>query len=118
MARASPRLEVCALLGGEDNRLTSIYPVTNIADDPSSRFLLDPEGHIEAMKAMREAGEKLRGIFHSHPAAPATPSATDQALASYPDMFYLIVSLTAAQPELQAHYYDGNAFAPATIDND
>lgn len=118
MARGTPRVEVCALLGGRDNRLTSIYPVTNIADDPATRFLLDPEGQIDAMKAMREVDEDLRGIFHSHPASSAAPSTTDQALASYPDVFYIIMSLMGEQPELQAYYYDGNAFRAVDIDND
>jgi len=118
MARATPRVEVCALLGGKDNQLTSIYPVTNIADDPTTCFLLDPEGQIDAMKAIRQAGEDLRGIFHSHPASAATPSATDQAMASYPDVYYIIVSLVANQPELQVHYYDGSTFTAVDIDSD
>lgn len=118
MARATPRVEVCALLGGQNNRLTSIYPVANIAEEPGSHFLLDPEGQIDAMKAMRETGENLRGIFHSHPAAPAIPSVSDQALASYPDVFYIIVSLTTDQAELQAHYYDGSTFTAVAIDSD
>ncbi len=117
MARTSPRVEVCALLGGENNGFTSIYPVANIADDPTTRFLLDPEGQIDAMKAMREVGEDLRGIFHSHPATAAVPSATDQTLASYPDVFYIIVSLADERAELQAHYYDGSVFVAVDIDN-
>ena len=116
MARAAPRVEVCALLGGRDNQLTSIYPVSNIADDPTTRFLLDPEGQIDAMKAMREVDEDLRGIFHSHPASSATPSATDEALASYPDVYYLIVSLADELTELRAYYYDGSAFTAVDID--
>jgi len=42
---------------------------------------------------MRERGEELFAIFHSHPAAPAEPSALDMAQAGYPDALYLIVSL-------------------------
>jgi proteasome lid subunit RPN8/RPN11 len=42
---------------------------------------------------MRERGEELFAIFHSHPQAPAEPSATDLELAAYPDALYLIVSL-------------------------
>ena len=48
----------------------------------------------DAMKKMREADEELFAIYHSHPAAPATPSITDLELAAYPDAFYLIISLS------------------------
>ena len=115
MAQGSPEQEVCALLGGRDNEITSIYPVANVADDPAGSFLLDAEGQIAAMKMMREAGESLRGIFHSHPFTSPDPSATDAAQAAYPDVYYLIVSLADNLPDLQAHYYDGNDFRRVMI---
>jgi proteasome lid subunit RPN8/RPN11 len=42
---------------------------------------------------MREAGEDLLAIYHSHPASPAAPSSIDIAEAGYPDAIYLIISL-------------------------
>lgn len=117
MARASPTTETCALLGGSDNRLTSIYPVTNVATDPGAAFLLDAAGQIAAMKMMREVGESLRGIFHSHPATPAIPSATDKTQAAYPDVYYVIASLANSPPDLKAYYYDGHEFRSVCIDD-
>jgi proteasome lid subunit RPN8/RPN11 len=67
--------------------------VRNIAPEPERRYLLDPEQHVSALRAMRDKGEELFAIFHSHPAAPAEPSATDLELAAYPEALYLIVSL-------------------------
>jgi len=115
MAQASPEAEACALLGGQHNVITSVYPVINVAAEPADAFLLDAEEQIAAMKMMREAGESLRGIFHSHPRSPAEPSATDRALAAYPDVYYLIASLLPDPPTLRAWFYDGNGFHEVDI---
>jgi proteasome lid subunit RPN8/RPN11 len=92
-AQSSPELEICGLIGGKDGVPGACYPVPNAADQPERRYRLDPEQHIAALRAMRERSETLFAIFHSHPQAPAEPSATDLELAAYPDALYLIVSL-------------------------
>jgi proteasome lid subunit RPN8/RPN11 len=92
-AQSSPDAEVCGLVGAKQGLPASCYPVKNIAVEPSHRYLLDPEQHVAALRRMQERGEALFAIFHSHPAAPAEPSATDLELAAYPDALYLIVSL-------------------------
>jgi proteasome lid subunit RPN8/RPN11 len=92
-AQSSPDLEVCGLIGAKDGLPGACYPVKNVAEKPDCRFVLDPEEQINAMRLMRERGEELFAIFHSHPAAPAEPSATDLEQAAYPDVLYLIVSL-------------------------
>ena len=46
----------------------------------------------EAMIALETAGWDLCGIFHSHPAGPPVPSATDLAQAYYPEAVYLILA--------------------------
>jgi len=92
-AQSSPEAEVCGLVGGRNSLPTHCYPVRNSSGTPNSRFLLDAEGQIEAMKAMRENAETLFAIYHSHPTSPAEPSATDLELAAYPEVLYLIISL-------------------------
>jgi proteasome lid subunit RPN8/RPN11 len=85
-------VEVCGLIGqGPDG--STCYPVTNTADDPAQRFTLDAAEQIDAMRRMREHGEELFAIYHSHPNSPALPSPTDQRLAAYPGVLYLIISL-------------------------
>ena len=54
---------------------------------------MEPAAQIEAMRRMREGGEELFAIYHSHPHAPAEPSAQDLQEAAYPEALYLIVSL-------------------------
>ena len=92
-AQSCPDLEVCGLVGARDGRPRTCYPVANAADAPQTRFQLDPQGQIAAMRQIRERGESLFAVFHSHPAAPAEPSAADLAGAAYPEALYLVVSL-------------------------
>ncbi len=92
-AQTHPDYEVCGLIGAKDDVPVSVYPVGNIAEDPKDHFRMDPEGQIAAMKTMRERGEALFAIYHSHPKAPAQPSEEDVSLAAYPDALYLIISL-------------------------
>ena len=92
-AQASPELEICGLIGAKDGIPYSCHPVANAATNPQVRFQLDPAGQIEALRQIRETGEELFAIFHSHPTAPAEPSPADLAEAAYPDALYLVISL-------------------------
>jgi proteasome lid subunit RPN8/RPN11 len=86
--------EICGLIAGRGGEFTRCYPVANVARDKQHLFQMDPKGQIDAMRAMRVAGEELMAIYHSHPDAPAAPSPTDVAQDEYPEVLYLIVSLT------------------------
>ncbi|QSA96871.1 Mov34/MPN/PAD-1 family protein [Methylococcus sp. EFPC2] len=92
-AQLTPEAEICGLIGAGPNGAYRCYPVPNAAADPARRFELDPAGQIEAIRLMRERGESLFAIFHSHPSAPAEPSPADFAEASHPEALYLIISL-------------------------
>ena len=92
-AQSCPELEVCGLIGARNGLPHSCYPVANVAASPQVRFRLDAKGQIEAMRQIRDSGESLFAIFHSHPATPAEPSPTDLAEAAYPDALYLVISL-------------------------
>ncbi|HMM76720.1 MAG TPA: M67 family metallopeptidase [Gammaproteobacteria bacterium] len=116
-ARASPAAEVCGLLGGRGELATRCYPLRNVAEDPALSFLADPREQLAAMRRMRERDEALLGIYHSHPTGPATPSARDRALAAYPGIAYLIVSLAAgAQAALGSFVFEGEEFAPLALE--
>jgi proteasome lid subunit RPN8/RPN11 len=93
LAQISPDLEICGLIGSKNGLPSSCYPVNNTADQPQQHFQLDAGQQISAMTKMRDQGEQLFAIYHSHPTAPATPSLTDLELAAYPEALYLIISL-------------------------
>lgn len=92
-ARASTGQEVCGLISARAGGASRSIPVANTASYPEYRYRMDPAGQIAALRQMRDAGEELLAIYHSHPSSPAAPSATDIAEAGYPDAVYLIISL-------------------------
>ena len=77
LAQLSPDLEVCGLISSQNGVPSHCYPVANVAEHPQQRFQLDAGQQISAMAKMRELGEELFAIYHSHPAAPAIPSTHD-----------------------------------------
>lgn len=114
-AQGVPELEVCGLLGARRGQVTSVYPVPNTADDPTRYFLMEPRGQIDAMRTMRQAGETLFGIYHSHPSTPAQPSVHDVELAAYPGVVYLIISLAKSEAQIGAFYLDGASYKEVAL---
>ena len=92
-AQKNTDIEACGLVSAKNGTPVHVYPVDNVATDKKHLFEMDPGKQIAAMKTMRESDEQLFAIYHSHPDAPAEPSATDLAQVSYPDALYLIISL-------------------------
>ena len=85
--------ECCGLLSGTDGLITQAHPLRNDADRPETRYFASPEDLFSAMRKIREAGQLLLGIYHSHPRAQAYPSAADVEMAFYPEAVYFIISL-------------------------
>lgn len=86
-------LEGCGLLAGDEmGRVTAVYPIDNILQSPTA-YEMDPHQQIEALLALEAASWQLLAIYHSHPQGPELPSATDIALAFYPGVAHIIVSL-------------------------
>ena len=102
--------ECCGLLLGRDGEIVEAVRTRNIAEDPASRFLIDPADHFVARRDARERGLEVVGFYHSHPRSVAEPSARDIAEFSYPDHLYLIVSLRAAPAEIALFRFTGGNF--------
>ncbi len=114
-AQSEPEREVCGLVGRQDNRY-HYYPVTNVAEAPGRLFRMDPREQIDALRAMRQRGETLFAIFHSHPHGPARPSVIDLAEAAYPEAVYLIASLgTAGVLELAGYRLEDGRARPLEL---
>ena len=96
--------ECCGLIGGSANgRAQTVYRARNSAGDPEVTYEAAPEDLFAAQRAMRERGEQLLAIYHSHPRSEdPQPSQTDVRLAYYPSAVYLIVGLGAAEPCVRA----------------
>lgn len=102
-ARQSSPAECCGLISGVSDTVLTIYELHNVAPNSTVSYEAAPEDLFAAQRQMRERGEDLLGIYHSHPrASDPTPSETDVRLAYYPKAVYFIVGLGANQPVMRA----------------
>ncbi len=97
LAAACPTEEVCGLILRSSTSFT-VLEINNAAADRRYRYELEPKQLIAAFKQMRQTGEQLHAIYHSHPFSPPKPSETDCHEASYPDTPYVIVNPQATPP--------------------
>ncbi|MCK4834182.1 MAG: M67 family metallopeptidase [Gammaproteobacteria bacterium] len=103
-AQKNSEVEVCGLIGNDDEDKKDYYPIDNISKKPNCRFLMDAPQQINAMKKMREREQTLFAIVHSHPTSDAIPSQLDIEENSYKAAFYIIVSLnTEGVLEMRAY---------------
>ena len=102
-ARECAPHECCGLVGGNSTTTRTVYPLRNIASEPLVTYEAAPEDLFAAQRAMRQRGEQLLAIYHSHPRSKdPEPSATDVRLAYYPTAVYFIVGLGDREPCLRA----------------
>ncbi len=93
-AKAGYPNEACGILGGKQaGELSHFYAMSNM-DLSAISYFMDPKEQLQVFKKMRNDSLEMRGIFHSHVASEAYPSQKDVRLAFYPDVSYLIVSLS------------------------
>lgn len=102
-AKEAAPAECCGLIGGEEGHARSLYPMRNVASNAHVAYEAAPEDLFAAQRQMRERGEELIAIYHSHPrSAEPLPSETDVRLAYYPQAVYFIVGLANPQPVMRA----------------
>lgn len=89
--RESPN-EACGILAGKEGKIQKVYEMTN-TDKSRTTFFMDPKEQLKVMKEIRNLGQELVGIYHSHIETEAYPSAHDVELAFYPEASYVIVSI-------------------------
>jgi proteasome lid subunit RPN8/RPN11 len=97
-------LESCGLMAGKDDRVEKIIFVRNQAQSPV-RFVMDPYEQLQGFDWIESNGLELLGIFHSHPAGPATVSQTDIAEAAY-EVVHLIWSQDQNHWQLHAFWIE------------
>ena len=115
-AQKNPEIEVCGLIGNSTSEYKDYYPVDNISNDPSCRFLMDAPQQISAIKKMRDKQQQLFAIVHSHPTTNATPSQLDIDESSYKEVFYIIISLnTKGVLEMRAYTQQQNGMQEVNL---
>lgn len=92
--------EACGILAGKDRKVNGersrtvekVYEMSNTDASPST-FFMEAKEQLKVMKEIRNSGIQMIGIYHSHVASQAYPSAHDVELAFYPEVSYAIISL-------------------------
>lgn len=106
--------EACGLLLGRADQVTVALAARNVDERPTVRYAIDPADHFAAVRRARSDGLEILGIYHSHPAGDAAPSASDtaEAVASY---LYVIVGLAPAPTVRAWRLHDGNFVAVRVV---
>lgn len=89
--RAYPN-ECCGILLGHGRAITGAQPARNVHPAPQTRFEIDGKALVDAHRAARSGGPQVLGYYHSHPAGPPAPSATDHAEAAHDGAVWAIVA--------------------------
>ncbi|MFB6273075.1 MAG: Mov34/MPN/PAD-1 family protein [Salinibacter sp.] len=90
--------EGCGVLigshGGDAMHIVDVMTVDNAREDSQrNRYTIAPEDVLRAEREAESRDLSLIGFFHSHPDAPAEPSAYDLDHASWPGLAYVIQSV-------------------------
>jgi proteasome lid subunit RPN8/RPN11 len=92
-ARSAAPEEACGLFAvGHDGAVTMVYCLTNAEPSPTA-YTIDPTEHHDSWEHARRNGWEIGGVFHSHPASAAVPSAADL-VGLDPDWVSVIVGAT------------------------
>ena len=98
-ARRECPVEACGYLAERDGFIVEAYELRNL-DASNEHYAFDPQEQFDAIRRMRERGQKPRAVYHSHPVSPAAPSLEDVRLAFDPDISHVIVSLAQEDPKV------------------
>lgn len=114
-AREEAPSEACGYVGVVDGVAMTSLRLTN-ADRSPEHFSFDPAEQFAALRTLREAGQALGVVYHSHPVTPARPSLEDIRLALDPAITYMIVSLASDVPDLRAFLIRNGDVTPEPVE--
>ena len=94
--------ECCGIIAGTNGTAMKLYRATNAAASPY-RYEVDSRDLVRINNDAQDNDWEFLVIYHSHVATEAFPSPTDRKLATYPEAYYLLVSLAdQANPVVRA----------------
>lgn len=94
--------ECCGIIAGEDGRAAKLFRARNAEASPY-RYNVEPRDLFRIFRECEENGWSFLAIYHSHTASEAYPSPTDVRLATWPEAYYVLVSLKdAGKPVVRA----------------
>jgi proteasome lid subunit RPN8/RPN11 len=85
--------EACGIIAAESAKPCHLYRMHNVEASPY-RYSMDPkELYLTYKDIEQDHNWEVYAIYHSHTHSEAYPSATDVRLATWPEAFYILVSL-------------------------
>ncbi len=105
--RAAQPEEACGILAGSGCAVTRVIAITNSLHSPV-RYRMDAQEQLDALLWLEDNQQEMLAIYHSHPAGPPHPSATDIAEFAYPPALTLIWSPGEAGWQLRAFAIEGD----------
>jgi [CysO sulfur-carrier protein]-S-L-cysteine hydrolase len=94
-------LEACGLFGGVGGHVESGFATDNAHRSPVL-YKVDDRHLLQAFREIQSARQEIIGIYHSHVRTEPVPSQTDIDQATFPEAYYLIVSLAHRRPVVRA----------------
>lgn len=118
-ARAALPNECCGFLAGRIENDVGIaitrYAIRNTHASPT-RYLTEPVDVFAAFRAMRQSGEELLAVYHSHPTSAPVPSRRDIEENTYGETaVHLIVGHIDREPMVRAWWLHPTSYEEATI---
>ena len=98
---------------GNNWEVHTLVSAANLATTPATQFVLDPTAWFDAERIAVQAGMAIVGIIHSHPDAPARPSAHDSASGDSLGrglIFFIITITKNGMSDLTAWQWDGRGY--------
>lgn len=87
LAALSPTKEVCGVV---DSTFV-VHPISNRASNQKSCFVFDKREYFTLIKELKEKGQHVLFIYHSHPSNNVTPSSADLAFTKRSGIPQLII---------------------------
>lgn len=115
-ARADAPNECCGIIAGKDGRPMRLYRAINAEASPY-RYSVDAKDLLRIHRDADSNGWDFLVIYHSHTHTEAYPSPTDVRLATWPDAYYVLVSLMdEATPVVRAFRIENGTVAEEPIE--
>jgi [CysO sulfur-carrier protein]-S-L-cysteine hydrolase len=101
-AREDAPNECCGIIAADNGRAVKLFRAKNSEASPY-RYSVEPKDLFRIYRECEGNGWSFLAIYHSHTASEAYPSPTDVRLASWPEAYYVLVSLQdTAKPVVRA----------------
>ena len=102
-ARAELPNECCGIIAGRDGTAVELFRARNAEASPY-RYEVDSQDLFRIWRQCETNGWDFLVVYHSHVASEAVPSQTDVRRATWPDAYYIVVSIADSEsPSVRAY---------------